>query len=62
MPLREDLEKQGSWLFRHRSYLPLLAIPFFLIALRSSEQLERFFGRSVEMLWGGLLLGYLFLG
>lgn len=62
MALREDLEKQGNWLFRYRSYLPLLAIPIFLIALRNSEQLERMFGRSVEMLWGVASIGVSFLG
>ncbi len=62
MALREDLEKQGNWLFRHRSYLPLLAIPIFLIALRNSEQLERIFGRSVEMVWGEASIGISFFG
>ncbi len=62
MALREDLEKQGNWLFRRRSYLPLFAIPFFLIALRNSEHLERIFGHSVEMLWGTASIGISFLG
>jgi len=62
MALREDLEKQGNWLFRYRSYLPLLAIPLFLVALRNSEQLERIFGRSVEMIWGVVSVGISFLG
>lgn len=33
MALREEWEKQGNWLFGLRSYLPLLIIPMFLIAL-----------------------------
>lgn len=37
MALREELQKQGSWLFRWRSYLPLLILPVLLIALRDSE-------------------------
>ena len=36
MPLREEMEKQGNWLFRWRSYLPLLIVPLFFIALYSS--------------------------
>ena len=36
MALREELEKQGNWLFRWRSYLPLLIVPLFFIALYSS--------------------------
>ena len=62
MALREDLEKQGSWLFRNRSYLPLLGIPIILLALRNSEYLERTFGDSVEAFWGFLSIGISFLG
>lgn len=30
MSLRNELEQSGSWLFRHRTYLPLVLIAFFL--------------------------------
>jgi protein-S-isoprenylcysteine O-methyltransferase Ste14 len=33
MSLRDQLEKSGSWLFRHRSYLPLLILPVFAVAV-----------------------------
>ncbi|HTA31527.1 MAG TPA: isoprenylcysteine carboxylmethyltransferase family protein [Candidatus Cybelea sp.] len=33
MSLRNQLERNGSWLFRHRSYLPLVTIPVFLACL-----------------------------
>ena len=33
MTLRDQLEKTGSWLFRHRSYLPLLIMPIFGLCL-----------------------------
>jgi protein-S-isoprenylcysteine O-methyltransferase Ste14 len=36
MALREEWEWQGNWLFRWRSYLPLLIVPLFLAALYSS--------------------------
>ncbi|MBU0547945.1 MAG: isoprenylcysteine carboxylmethyltransferase family protein [Candidatus Omnitrophica bacterium] len=52
MALREDIEKQGSWLFRWRSYLPLLSIPVFTIAVRQSGILENKFGDSVGDFWG----------
>ncbi|MCX5698321.1 MAG: isoprenylcysteine carboxylmethyltransferase family protein [Candidatus Omnitrophica bacterium] len=52
MALREDIEKQGSWLFRWRSYLPLLGIPIFIIAIRQSGILEKKFGDSVGDYWG----------
>jgi len=41
MALREELERQGNWLFRWRSYLPLLIIPLFIIALYSSASVDR---------------------
>jgi protein-S-isoprenylcysteine O-methyltransferase Ste14 len=35
MPLRRQLENNGKWLFKHRSYLPLLTLPIFLGCLSS---------------------------
>lgn len=34
MALREEFERVGNWLFRWRSYLPLILIGLFLLALR----------------------------
>ena len=51
MALREDIEKQGEFLFRWRSYLPLLAIPLFILALRHSEYFERIFGDFANDFW-----------
>jgi len=62
MALREDLERQGNWLFRRRSYLPLLGIPILLIALINSEYLERIFGDSVDNFWGFFSISISFLG
>jgi protein-S-isoprenylcysteine O-methyltransferase Ste14 len=39
MSLRDQLEKSGSWLFRHRSYLPLLILPIFGLCLAGSKYL-----------------------
>lgn len=41
MSLRNQLESSGSWLFRHRSYLPLLLLPVFIVCLASSRYLGR---------------------
>jgi len=62
MALREDIEKQGNWLFRWRSYLPLLFIPLFIIALRNSEFIERTFGDSIGDLWESVAVIVSFLG
>jgi protein-S-isoprenylcysteine O-methyltransferase Ste14 len=37
MALREEFKKTGDWLFRWRSYLPLLLIAIFLVALRDFQ-------------------------
>jgi len=62
MALREDIEKQGSWLFRWRSYLPLLGIPVFVISLRQAGILESKFGDSVGDFWGICAIVISFLG
>ncbi len=62
MALREDLERQGAWLFRWRSYLPLLFIPLFVIALYSSGSIERIFGDDVANFWGSVSICVSFLG
>ena len=33
MALREELERSGNWLFRHRSYLPIVMLVPILVAL-----------------------------
>jgi protein-S-isoprenylcysteine O-methyltransferase Ste14 len=53
MALREELEVQGSWLFRWRSYLPLLLSPFLCIALRNSGSLERVIGHVATYFYDG---------
>ena len=37
MALREDFERSGNWLFRWRSYVPLMVIGIFLLAMRGYE-------------------------
>jgi len=53
MALREELEAQGSWLFRWRSYLPLLLSPFLLIALLNSDSLEKVVGHTATYFYDG---------
>ena len=49
--MKKAIEKQGKWLFRWRSYLPLLILPILLIALRNGEYLERVLGNKVENIY-----------
>jgi len=62
MALREDLEKQGNWLFRWRSYSPLLGVPVFIIAIRQSGIIEIKFGDNVGDFWGSCAIVVSFLG
>lgn len=62
MALRESIEQQGNWLFRWRSYLPLLGIPILLIALKNSDWIEKVFGDSASTLWGIISVSVSFLG
>ncbi len=48
MAFVDELEKQGHWLFRWRSYLPLIVVPILIWPLRSPEQLEHLAGDTVE--------------
>src|SRR5688572_29984383 len=59
MPLREELERQGNWLFRWRSYLPLALVPLLLAAMAEREAA----GRSLPgQGWMLVCLGVSFLG
>jgi len=62
MPLRERLEKQGNWLFRRRSYLPLLILPLLIMGLRSPGYLEGFRDSYIEDLYRYFCIGLSFLG
>lgn len=53
MALREEFAKSGNWLFRWRSYLPLLIVPLLLAALPQSKYLEKTLGETAEYLWEG---------
>jgi len=47
MGLKETLARQGDWLFRYRSYLPLLILPLMLWALPRSIHFTDFCGPVV---------------
>ena len=42
MPLVEDLERRGEWLFRWRSFLPLVIVPFALYVAINDDAYPRF--------------------
>ncbi len=40
MSLQREMETSGSWLFRYRSFLPLLIVPAFLLRMISFTYLQ----------------------
>jgi len=57
MGMHRVLVEQGHWLFRRRSYIPLLFIPLVVLALRQGELLEHWLGDGVEPVWTAVCLG-----
>lgn len=51
MPLKETYEKQGAFLFRWRSYIPLLAIPIFIFVFFDPAYTHRLFGKPLDKVW-----------
>ncbi len=49
MTLKENFAKTGNWLFRWRSFLPLLLIVLFILALREFKYLHD--RHSLDLLW-----------
>jgi protein-S-isoprenylcysteine O-methyltransferase Ste14 len=49
MPLREELEKHGDFLFRWRSYLPILILPFLVFALPYSAYMQELLGKRFDL-------------
>ncbi len=62
MALREEFQRQGSWLFRWRSYFPLVFLPILIVALKDSDFLERIFGDMIEGIWEISCLTISFIG
>ena len=60
MPLQEEFERSGSWLFRWRSYLPLTLVVVLLMAMKE----YRYPGDSetIDHLWEGFCLLVSFFG
>jgi protein-S-isoprenylcysteine O-methyltransferase Ste14 len=57
MALREELKRQGEFLFRHRSYLPLVGLALLAWALRDSEWLESAYGDDVDDYYDWVCVG-----
>lgn len=60
MALREEFELTGNWLFRWRSYLPLIVIGIFLLALREYEYPGH--SEQLDHIWEAICLIISFFG
>ncbi len=60
MALREEFEKSGNWLFRHRSNLPLLMIGIIVLCMRKFHYLGN--NDILDNLWEGFCFFVSFLG
>jgi protein-S-isoprenylcysteine O-methyltransferase Ste14 len=49
MALREQMEKQGEYLFRWRSYLPVLILPFLILSLPHSGYGQKLLGKGFDL-------------
>ena len=59
---RDRLHVDGAFLFRWRSFLPIVAVPVALLAMTQSADLEARFGESAEQIWTIGCLAVSFLG
>ncbi len=60
MALREDFESHGNWLFRWRSYLPLVLLALALLALKDYQYPGH--SKTLDSLWEGFCLTVSFFG
>ena len=60
MPLKEEMERSGNWLFRRRSYLPLLLVLPILMAMRQMDPQDYAYG--LEQSWALFCLALSFCG
>lgn len=51
MALRDEMERQGNWLFRYRGSLPYLMLPLLFCALFYGDHLEALEAEPYETIW-----------
>jgi protein-S-isoprenylcysteine O-methyltransferase Ste14 len=49
--LKDEMVRQGEWLFARRSFLPLLVLPFGVDPFLNSNWINRSFGTQVAEIW-----------
>lgn len=51
MALRDEMKRQGDWLFRYRTYVPLVILPLLILALGQADSLEARAGSLLDHCW-----------
>jgi protein-S-isoprenylcysteine O-methyltransferase Ste14 len=62
MILTKEFARQGNWLFRWRSYLPLILLPFLLMVLKHNEYIKQTGSETSENIFVILCVTISFLG
>lgn len=62
MALREEFAKQGDWLFRWRSFLPLVLVPFVVLALIESADASMQWGSPADTIYSAICMGFSLIG
>ncbi len=62
MEVNQQLVRQGSRLFRWRSFLPLTLLPLVLLAMRDGEYVRLNFGDAVDSAWEAMCIAGAFAG
>ena len=60
--LRDSLAKQGAWLFRWRSFLPLMLVPIALLAVYQSRGAIGSLGEALDDAWEAISIGISLVG
>ena len=60
MPLKEEMERDGNWLFRWRSYLPLLLVLPIVMAMRQMDPQDHAY--AIKQSWALFCLAMSFCG
>ncbi len=62
MAIRDEFENSGLWLFRWRSFIPLLIIPLGLLALKDYGAMEKRVGYRWDNAWEAFCIVISFIG
>ncbi len=60
--MASSITNQGLWLFRWRSYLPIVIIPLAALAILDGDQIQQSFGETASLIWNRAGIALAFVG